>query len=428
MIRAIFLVILTKIIEREHTQMTISLICCRTCRFNTLEKKIQLSRNRFVLPLIFIVILSLSQGRQDNVSAESSFTIQEIEDLPIDWLNLRTKQYDSTLEERSTDILAVNYYTNRDFLNATVWLYYPFQVKPNYTMVNYGMLIDSDFDNRTGFDGIDHKFEIRWDNNSRVWTSTLEGWSPNGENRIIHFKNNYTGFFESDKHYVTLSLNLDDIGSPPKYKVIFYAEVERDRVSFTDFTRWVAIPPLQVVITTIPNSIELHKGEERTIEVKLNSSQGYEPTVKIDAKSRVDKIDFEFPLNDTLNIPTFGEATTPLTIRASDDASVGPYTLFISANSTFPSEQLIDVGSENDENSTIPLPAEYIVTQSSVLVTIQEPLTWVDQVSDFWNKVGNSISFIYGILAGISPWIYTRLRRRIKNDKQKNNRESDNAT
>jgi hypothetical protein len=415
--------------------MTNSQIRNRISRLRALEKNIQLSRNRFVLPLIFMVFALAAQDRQDNVSAESSFTIQEIEDPPMDWLNLSTKQYDSTLEERSTDILAVNYYTDGDFLNSTVWLYFPFQVKPNYTMVNYGMLIDSDFDNRTGFDGIDHKFETRWDNNSRIWTSTLEAWSPNGKNRNIDLNNNNnnnnsTSFFENDKHYVTLSLNLDLIGSPSKYKVIFYAEVERDGVSFTDFTRWVAIPPLQVVITTSPNSIELHKGEERTIEVQVNSSQGYEPTVEIGAKSRVDKIAFEFPQNDTLNIPTFGEATTPLIIRASDDASVGPYTLFISANSTFPSEQLIDVGSENDENSTIysTLPPEYVVTQSSVLVTIQEPLGWVDEVSNFWNKVGNPISFIYGILAGISPWIYTRLRKQIRNNKQKNEKGSENPS
>ncbi|HKG88303.1 MAG TPA: hypothetical protein VKA95_08250, partial [Nitrososphaeraceae archaeon] len=289
---AISLIILTEIMLRQFTQMTKSLIRYSTCGLITLEKNLQLSRNRAVLPLIFIIILSIAQDKQENASAESSFTIQEIEDQQEDWLNLRTKQYDSTLQEPSTDILAVNYYSDGDFLNATVWLYHPFQVKPNYTMVNYGMLIDSDFDNRTGFDGIDHKFELRWDNNSGIWTSTLVGWSPHGDNRIIDFENNYTGFFENEKHYVTLSLNLDHIGSPSKYKVIFYAEVKRDGISFTDFTRWVAIPPLQVVITTYPNSIEIHKGEKKNIEVKVNSSQGYEPTVKIDAKSRVNNINF----------------------------------------------------------------------------------------------------------------------------------------
>jgi hypothetical protein len=135
------------------------------------------------------------QNNQNSVSAESSYTIQEIKDPQKDWLNTDTRQYDSTLGEHSTDILAVNYHTDGYFLNATVWLYYPFQVKPNYTMVNYGMLIDSDFNNRTGFDRIDNQFEIRWDNNTGIWSSALEAWSPNGEDRNIDFKNNYTGFF-----------------------------------------------------------------------------------------------------------------------------------------------------------------------------------------------------------------------------------------
>jgi hypothetical protein len=394
-----------------------------------LDKLKQISRNPFVLPLILIVIVSIAQDREKNVSGESAFTIQEIKDPGRDWINMDTKQFDSTQGERSTDILAVNYYTTRDFLNATLWLYFPFEVKPNHTKVTYGILIDADFNRRTGFDGIDYQHEIRWDNDSGTWTRTLEAWSPNGAQRTIDLKNNHTGFFEHEKEHVTLSLNLNEIGYPSKFKVIFYAEVERGGVSFADFTRWVAIPPLQMDITTSPASIELRKGEEKTIEVMLNSSQGYEPSVKIDAKSTVKSMNFEFPQNDTLRIPTYGLATTPLTITVSHDAPARPYTVVISANSTFPPEEIIEVESDNDKNSTIysTLPPEYVVSRSGILVTVLEPLTWVDQVSNFWNKVGDPISFIYGILAGISPWIYTRLRKRINNDKQKNETESDNA-
>jgi hypothetical protein len=347
---------------------------------------------------------------------------------------MHTGQKGNVRGEHSTDISAVYYYTDGDFLNATLWLF-PFEVKPNYTMVSYGMLMDSDFDNDTGFLGLENQLEIRWDNNSRTWTRTLESWSPRGSQRTIDFRDNYTGFFEQDGGYVTLSLNLDQIGAPSKYKVLFYAEVQRDGISFTDFTTWVPIPQLQMIITTQPNSIEIHKGEEKTIEVKLNSSQGYEPAVKVHAESALNKVKIEFPQNDTLHIPTHGLATTPLTIRASQDAPEGPYTMFISANSILPQESPLSQTKLNEhgslDNKTLTFfqviamtPQVGIGTQTSVLVTIQKPLTWVDQVSDFWNKVGNPISFIYGILAGISPWIYTRLRKRIKNDKQKNNNES----
>jgi hypothetical protein len=326
----------------------------------------QLARNFIILSSILISILLISPDKMNNVSAESSYTIQEIKDPDLDWVNMDTRQYYGALGERSTDILAVDYYSNRDFLNATLWLYFPFMAKPNYSSVNYGMLIDADFDKKTGFDGIDYQFEIKWDQRNGVWNNTLEAWSPNGLERTVDSKYNYTGFYEQGGNYVILSLDLDQIGSPSKYKVIFYTEVERDSVSFTDFTRWVALPSPHLVISTSPNSIELHKGEEKTIEVKLNSSQGYEPSVNVYAISTVKNIKVEFPQNDTLRIPTYGLATTPLTISASPDAPVGPYTLFIFANSSFPSEELVEVESVARDDSTFysTLPTENIVTQS----------------------------------------------------------------
>lgn len=382
-----------------------------------------------VLALSFAVIVLLSQYVQDNALAESSFTIQEIKDPRGDWINTNTKQFDSTQGERSTDILAVDYYTNSDFLNATLWLYFPFKIRPNHTEVTYGALIDADFNRRTGLDGIDYQYEIRWDNKSRIWIRTLEAWSPFGAQRTVDLENNHSGFFEHEKPYVTLSLDLDRIGNPSKYKVIFYAEIEREGVSFADFTRWVAIPSLQMDITTSPVSIELRKGEEKTIEVMVNSSQGYEPSVEITANSTVKNMNFEFPQNDTLRIPTDGLATSPLTITAPHDAPSGPYTVFISANSTFPPEELIEVESDNEENSTIysTVPPEYVVTRSGVLVTILEPLTWIDQVDELWDKLGSPLTFFYGILAGLSPWIYTRLRKQINKGRRQKLTESDNS-
>jgi hypothetical protein len=139
---------------------------------------------------------------------------------------------------------------------------------------------------------------------------------------------------------------------------------------------------------------------------------------------------FEFPQNDTLRIPSYGLATTPLTIKASPDIPLGPYTLFISANSTFPPEQLITVKSDNEANSPNhgspipPQPADYAVARSSLVVTIVEPLTRADELGAYWGKIGGPISFVYGALAGISPWVYSRLRNRINNNKQKGSNES----
>ena len=138
--------------------------------------------------------------------------------------------------------------------------------------------------------------------------------------------------------------------SPEKYKVVFYGEVKKkdDGIFRADFTRMVAIPPLELSISTSPNSVELRKGETKTIEVKVSTAQGYEPIVNLNASSQSDDIILGLSQNDTslvsiseLRIPSYGVATIPLTIMSTDDAVIGPKTLFIFANSSFPPEELI---------------------------------------------------------------------------------------
>jgi hypothetical protein len=105
---------------------------------------------------------------------------------------------------------------------------------------------------------------------------------------------------------------------------------------------------------------------------------------------------------------------------------VGPYTLFIFANSTFPPEQFISKPiSEEDIRSSID--TENIITQSSLIITLQEPLSLTNQINDFWNKLGSPITFVYGVAAGISPWIFNKVKRKLNKDKNiKNNNETRN--
>ena len=140
---------------------------------------------------------------------------------------------------------------------------------------------------------------------------------------------------------------------------------------------------------------------------------------------------FDFTQNDTSNIPvysvripSYGVATVPLAISSVENASIGPYTLFIFANSSFPPEEIIKPEGFTQDNSSNFLPysaklSENIFTQSSIAANLLEPLTGIDQLSIFWDKLGAPISFIYGILAGISPWIYKKIKERVKNTKNK---------
>ena len=192
----------------------------------------------------------------------------------------------------------------------------------------------------------------------------------------------------------------------------------------------VAIPPLEMGVTSSSNSIELRKGDQKTIEIQVHTTQGYEPTVNINAKSQSKQLMLDFTQNDrghdkseyVLRIPSYGTATIPLKITSTENATIGPHTLFIFVNSSFPAEQLIRPKSVQ-RFSTIFLPtsvtSENTFTQSSLLVTIQEPLTLIDYIHDFWDKLGAVVSFLTGILTGqVGPWLYNRIKEQLKNNKK----------
>jgi hypothetical protein len=363
-----------------------------------------------ILLLVAVLITSNYIVLPNEVFAASpSFTDREITDKPRDWLDLKTRN--STKDaDFSTDILAVDYYSNGKILNATYWLSAPFKEKPSDSEVNYGMYIDADFNDDTGFNGIDYKVEIKWNNETQNWDKVIESWSQIGKTRVLENISDYTGFYKKDGYYVLLDVNLDELLSPEKYKVLFYSEAKREGSFRTDLTRWVAIPPLELAVFASPSSIELRKGDEKTIEIQVNASQGYEPTVELFTNSPSNDLLLNFKQNNTLRIPSYGLASTPLTITSTDGALVRPYTIFITANSSFPPKELI-----TDYRSRQPI--DNVTTQSSLYAVLQEPLSVTDEIADFWNKLGSPISFMYGILAGLSPLLYKKIKEKVKKDK-----------
>lgn len=408
-------------------------------------KRAKLPVNTYILlaSLVFSIIIlyipliknaTSSTAKIDrNILISPSFSNQEILDPDFDWIHMKNKSHTRN-GDYSTNIESVDYYSNGKTLDAILWLYFPFQVNQSSLNeeVNYGMYIDADFNQGTGFGGIEYKFELSWNSQSKNWTKVLEKWSHFGETIVLDNQTiPYTNFSKKESHYVMLSADLDNMLYPKKYKVVFYGEVKRDGYLITDFTRMVAIPPLELAVSSSPNSVELRKGETKTIEVKVNTTQGYEPTINLNTTSQSKYLISDFTQNDTspdpkytLRIPSYGIATTPLTIASTENAPVGPYTLFIFANSSFPPEQLIESKSPQESRASsglLPasaLTSENIFTQYSLLVTVREPLTLIDHIGDLWDKVGQPISFVTGIIIGhIGPWIYTKVRERRKNQR-----------
>ena len=422
-----------------------NLIYC-SCVIDDIDvQKDKMSRKYFLFILILAILVMTfylpyfnnvfpvdSNVRDKDIAKSPPFSNQEIVDPYLDWIDLSSKNYTKN-GDRSTDVVSADYYSDGKTLNALLWTYWPFQPNQSaaYKMINYGMYIDADFDDRTGYGGIDYKYELSWNNVSKEWTAVLEKWSHHGEKLVLDNETvSYTNFSKKDAHYVKLSLNLDAILSPERYKAVFYAEVRKDGKFITDFTRMVAIPPLEIEVIPSSNSIELRKGEEKTIEIQVHTTQGYEPTVNIHAKSQSKQLILDFTQNDgdhdnseyVPRIPSYGVATIPLKVTSTENATIGPHTLFIFVNSSFPAEHLIRPKSVQGLSTTF-LPtsvtSENTFTQSSLLVTIQEPLTLIDPIHDFWDKLGAVVSFLTGILTGqVGPWLYNRIKEQLKNNKK----------
>lgn len=386
--------------------------------------------SKYIIPvivLITVVFILLNGSLFYEVLASPSFGRQVILDDPFDWINV-SDQSRTFKGDSATDIQEVSYFSNGKTLNATLWLFFPFKDHPSkYNTVSYGMSIDADFNNKTGIHGIDYQIEIIWKNETKTWDKMVYEWSSNGAARVLDNKTNYTDFYQKGKYYVLLSSNLDVILSPEKYKVTFYAETkDKNNTLITDVTRWLAIPPLELTISTSPTNLVLKPGEQKIIELKVNSTKGYEPLVNLSAITQ-DKTNNNLHFNfkkgfNILQLPSYGLATTPMTISAANNASIAPYTLTIFANSSFPPERLLTVS--NSPNNTPPSSALFpasteesqnVISQSTMAITVKEPISAIEKFSDLWNKLAAPFTFIFGIAADrVAPWIYTRLKTKIK--------------
>jgi hypothetical protein len=343
----------------------------------------------------------------------------EIQDENLDWVN--TTSFNHTVNgERSTDISIVNYVSNGKTLNATLWTYFPFKANPTkYEQVNYGMLIDSDFDKNTGYGGIDYNLEYGWNNKTQSWSITLYQWSLTGERTIVQKRINYTSFF-SETGPLRFSLDLNHIGHHDTYKVAFYAETKSpcDSSWITDFTRWITFPPLSIDISTLPPFLALRPGEQKTIAVRLNSTTGYEPEVSLNVIGQPGiKTNIEF---NKFRIPSYGMIVVPMTISASKDALIRPYTLIIFANSTLaPDETCKTVSLACSFQSKIGYPN--VLKQFSIALSVQPPLTLLEELVS--GTVNPQVAAgLYGlIITPVIAWLVPRILESVNVRRQRIN-------
>ena len=374
--------------------------------------------SKIYIPIVlcyFVLFLISSNLFSISYAIEAPVTRQSIRDAPFDWINI-DKQTAATEGDPSTDIVEVTYFTNGKTLNSTIWVLFPFRELPvGYSIFNYGMLIDSDFDEDTGAGGIDYQLEIRWNNETNTWTRVLTEWSSTAVGgRILEESKNFTRFSGDQLFYVSIPIELEDISNPNKFRAVYYAESKREASPLiTDFTKWINVPPQELQVATYPQSIELRQGETKTVELTINSTSGLEPDVILYSENQDTDPVLDFSAKK-LKIPSNGFASIPLTVSTSGNTKIAPHTIFIFANSSYPALEFVKVNAtSNDFEFPLKIPGDDKMVKTSLLIDVKEPLSLTDKISEFWNKLGELLLFVYGVVAGLSPMIFNAVRKKL---------------
>jgi hypothetical protein len=224
--------------------------------------------------------------------------------------------------------------------------------------------------------------------------------------------------------YVTLPVDLK-LPNFPKNSVVSFSIIDslktknNDGIFIIDGTGQHSIPPPEFIMSASPPSVELRRGEQKSIRLQLNSTSYLETHVFLSA-SRLKDIIMNFD-PDQIYVPPNGMATSVLQVKAQENTTEHlyklPITSVISANIAFP-----QVNSSNKYTFDESQPT--MAKNLHLLVTLLPPFSPEERLSNFYNAWLSPISGIWTFIAGaaavIAPVI---IKRRQKNKNDEENRD-----
>jgi hypothetical protein len=311
------------------------------------------------------------------------------------------------------DLESISYSSDGKILNATMWLTgqlgAPDKNRPSYIM-------------QIGTTKTDYIETISWDQLLGNWTKVSEEKSFN-DSRTLDRVVNYIGFMDkgvssnpSGKGRINFSVDLNKLGYPDTYFMRFgiwdVVSNGRNACSVLDFSdNAIYVPSPTFKTCTLPsNLVSLRPGEERSIDLRVNSTGVVAEKVDISfsGNSKYGIIPEFFPRNQTLNIG--GITDSVLRIKLLDNASryllnngeeEAPYSLLIIPKISFPKVSLASILPSSIKNpikqniSQVVFPKPEVVT-----VLVKRPLNFEEVFTSFWNVWGALISLIGGVIGG----------------------------
>jgi len=343
----------------------------------------------------------------------------------------------------SIDINRVSYFSDGKVLNATLWLTYGFNqtwLLENSGIVSFGMLVDVNPNPAIGVGGVNYHKEIQYPSPPDLpfkyisWTEDTHEALSSGEHRYLRIEHNYnyTKLFQQElnnsayglAHYIPMSLDLNLLVSPNRYKVMFYTLAYTNNSRIIDFTSWIDIPPPRFNIST-SSPVELRPDQTQNVGIVLKSMAGFLPPrvisfTNLESHSGIQVMLPKGKLNEVAN----SAAPIPVNITIPHNTQVGEYTIpiqaMISSGSSIPREF---IGAKT-YNSYVP-PESFTNTTADLTVKVLEPLSFSQWFKEEWSVYGGVISLVAGgFTAGVASLLFDRLRNRNKNNGNQNTKIS----
>lgn len=264
-----------------------------------------------------------------------------------------------------TDIMTVTYHSDGNNLNATFWLNGALEENPSTSPV-FMILIDADFDESSGINGIDYGSKIYFENG--MWKKELLEWSQTGSKTFERIVNSQEitpkEIFTDGQDYVSHSLELEKIGSPTNYRLIFstFDKIQSDDNNIYkevfDYSDWIIIPNPSFSFQQIPEVITLRQGQTKEVQIMINPSPLSVYDVYLIDESNKHGLVLTY---DEKKFTLDPFEVTEITISAKDDAKVGLKPIKINAqitpktdlNSADSQSQIEKSGIENEQTSRL---------------------------------------------------------------------------
>ena len=360
-----------------------------------------------------------SNHKSANALSSPSFELQEMINENHDWFQTYGNS-DLNLKNNYTDILAVNYLSDGETLNATLWLnagisnYTDFSYKKPLNKVSYGMLIDADSNSETGYRGADYDFYVELTGGHL--SAYIYQLSSTGGYKLIGSNTNFTEVYDESGAYlgsVDFTLDLDTINNPGNYNLLFYSAESFGSNEVRQFTNWVSIPPPTLQVTTSPEDISIRQGENMMVPARIKSSTGFSNDV-VNITLSGDK-NSEYAIASGFNsseiVVNVERIQPPLfKIDIPKETPLGIYSIPLIVTIREPSEAVITkpinvdssggkVDPEVEISKKYPT-VGYLTKPINLTVTVIAPKTINDHFKEFWGTYGSFIGIFAGAFIG----------------------------